>query len=177
MERPLQELDLDVAVALVNSSFLAHRDGLTDAAVSRRILTRLGDHDLVGELSERDLPALRALSADLAPVFDATTVEEAVSKLDPLLRDASVPARLAAGPEGAYWNWGHDQRGTDALRARVLTALGTQLIRHGIKRIGVCQADPCRCVFVDRSRARTRRYCCDQCNDRASATAYRKRQD
>src|SRR5215470_19817846 len=34
---------------------------------------------------------------------------------------------------------------------------------------------PWDCVYVDRSRARTRRYCCDQCNDRAAAAAYRRR--
>jgi len=43
-------------------------------------------------------------------------------------------------------------------------------------RMGVCQAAPCNCVYIDRSRARTRRYCCDQCNDRASIAAYRRRQ-
>ena len=177
MEQPAQDLDLDLAVVLVNASFLAGRDEMTDEEASERILTRLGhlDHALVGELSESDLPALQALSADLAPVFEAATVADAVGVLDPLLRDAAVPARLAAGSDGAYWSWGRDQRGTDALRTRVLAALATQLVRHGTKRMGVCQADPCRCVFVDRSRARTRRYCCDQCNDRAAATAYRKR--
>jgi predicted RNA-binding Zn ribbon-like protein len=62
-----------------------------------------------------------------------------------------------------------------ALRARLLAALSAHLIRHGTVRIGVCQAEPCTCVYVDRSRARTRRYCCDQCNDRAAASAYRRR--
>jgi len=36
-------------------------------------------------------------------------------------------------------------------------------------------AAPCDCVFVDRTGPRARKYCCDQCNDRAAAAAYYKR--
>ncbi|QPP07479.1 CGNR zinc finger domain-containing protein [Streptomyces bathyalis] len=175
------ELDLDLAVELVNAFTLAGTDGtLTDVRSGADVLRRLEGHELSAELSEDDLPALGKLSAELAPVFAAGTVAEAVSVLDPLLRDAVVPARLVEDAEGsgvARWGWGRDQQGMDAMRTRLLAALAAHLVRHGTKRTGVCRADPCRCVFVDRSRARTRRYCCDRCNDRAAATAYRRRQD
>jgi predicted RNA-binding Zn ribbon-like protein len=92
-----------------------------------------------------------------------------------MLRDAIVPARLAADDGTARWDWGAGQQGMTALRARLLAALATHVIRHGAARLGTCQAAPCNCVYVDRSRARTRRYCCDQCNDRAAAAAYRSR--
>jgi predicted RNA-binding Zn ribbon-like protein len=45
----------------------------------------------------------------------------------------------------------------------------------GTGRLGVCGSDPCRCVFVDRTRAGTRKYCCTYCNDRFAARAYRRR--
>ena len=46
---------------------------------------------------------------------------------------------------------------------------------HGLSGCGICGSDPCRCVFVDRTRAGTRKYCCDYCNDRLAARAYRRR--
>jgi predicted RNA-binding Zn ribbon-like protein len=169
--------DLDLAVELVNTHWvLAHPpDRLTDVAVFQDILRAAGDTQLADQLSARDLPALRALRADLAPIFGARTLDEAVNLLDSLLRTEVVPARLSAGDGTARWSWGAEQHGMSALRTRLLAALGDQLVRDGTARLGVCQAEPCQCVYVDRSRARTRRYCCDQCNDRAAATAYRRR--
>jgi predicted RNA-binding Zn ribbon-like protein len=169
--------DLDLAVELVNTHWVlaSPPDRLTDTGVYQRILRDAGEHTLAGELSPDDLPALRELRAQLKPVFAASTVSAAVRVLDPLLRDSAVPARVAADDDTARWDWGADQHGVTALRTRLLAALVTQLIRHGTARLGICEADPCRCVYVDRSRARTRRYCCDQCNDRAAAAAYRRR--
>jgi predicted RNA-binding Zn ribbon-like protein len=171
------EQDLDLAVALVNTDIRRADlgDRLTDIAVFQEVLAAAGDADLAGELSARDLAPLRAFRAQLPPVFAAGTVEDAVAHLDPLLAAATVPARLSVGDGAAHWAWGADQRGLPALKARLLVALASHLLRHGNTRLGVCQADPCRCVYVDRSRARTRRYCCDQCNDRAAAAAYRER--
>lgn len=171
------ERDLDLAVELINTRYIRADlpDRLTDVAVYQKTLRKLGAKELANQLSAGDLDALRILRDELAPVFGAATVEDAVAVLDPMLRDAVVPTRLSASRGKAFWKWGGDQRGTDALRARLLTALAAHLVRHGISRIGVCQADPCTGVFVDRSRARTRRYCCDRCNDRAAALAYRQR--
>jgi predicted RNA-binding Zn ribbon-like protein len=46
---------------------------------------------------------------------------------------------------------------------------------EGWERFGVCDALPCRCVYIDRSRNRSRRYCCQLCADRVAAAAYRER--
>jgi len=88
---------------------------------------------------------------------------------------ASPPVRLTPGKDTARWDPAAGQRGMTALRTRLLAALAVHLVRHGTARLGTCQAAPCNCVYVDHSRARTRRYCCDQCNDRAAAAAYRQR--
>ena len=170
--------DLDLAVELVNTYWVlaSPPDGLTGVGVYQRILRDAGQEVLAGQLGTRDLAGLRALRDELKQVFSAGSTAAAVAVLDPLLRDAAVPARLASDDGAARWDWGAGLRGLAALRARLLTALGAHLIRHGATRIGVCHAAPCDCVYVDRSRARTRRYCCDQCNDRAAAAAYRRRQ-
>jgi predicted RNA-binding Zn ribbon-like protein len=169
--------DLDLAVELVNTYWVlaSPPDRLTDVGAYQRILRGAADDAVAGQLRPGDLAGLRALRDEIRPVFAAQSAAAAVGILDPLLRVAAIPARLALHDGGAHWEWGAGQQGLPALRARLLTALAAHLIRHGTVRIGTCQADPCTCVYVDRSRARTRRYCCDQCNDRAAATAYRHR--
>jgi predicted RNA-binding Zn ribbon-like protein len=169
--------DLDLAVELINTHWVLANppDRLTDVGVYQRILRDAGEETLATELTGTDLGELRALRDQLRPVFAAQTTETAAGVVDEMLRDAVLPARLAADAAAARWDWGAGQHGIAALRARLLAALATNLIRHGTERMGVCQASPCDCVYVDRSRARTRRYCCDQCNDRAAAAAYRRR--
>ena len=169
--------DLDLAVELINTHWVlaSPPDRLTDVGVYQRILRDAGETTLARELTGTDLGELRALRDQLRPIFAARTTEAAAGAVDEMLRDAILPARLAANGGAARWDWGAGQHGIAALRARLLAALATNLIRHGTDRIGVCQASPCESVYVDRSRARTRRYCCDLCNDRAAAAAYRRR--
>jgi predicted RNA-binding Zn ribbon-like protein len=171
------ERDLDLAVELVNTYWVlaSPPDSLTATEDYRRCLRSAGEEALAAELTDADLRGLRSLRRQLKPVFGAETLEDAVSMLDRLLGSAAVPARLTADDGTARWAWGAGRHGIGALRARLLAALTTHVIRHGISRIGTCQASPCDCVYVDRSRQRTRRYCCDQCNDRAAAAAYRRR--
>lgn len=170
--------DLDLAVELINTHWVlaSPPERLSDIAAYQHILREAGEDTLASELFDADLAELRNLRAQLRPVFAAHTTEAAVGVLDKLLREAVLPARLAVGDGTPRWDWGAGQHGLTMLRARLLAALATQLTRHGTARMGVCQASPCDCVYVDRSRARTRRYCCDQCNDRAAAAAYRRRQ-
>lgn len=171
------ERDLDLAVELVNTYWVmaSPPDQLTDTGIYQRVLRDAGEEALAAELTEADFGELRALRDQLKQVFAAGTIEDAVAVLDGLLRDSVLPARLTASGDAARWKWGADQHGIAALRSRLLAALATHLISHGITRIGICEASPCDCVYVDRSRARKRRYCCDQCNDRAAAAAYRRR--
>jgi predicted RNA-binding Zn ribbon-like protein len=169
--------DLDLAVELVNTYWVlaSPPDRLTGVSVYQRILADAGEETLAGQLRPDDLAELRALRTQLGPVFTAGSVEAAVAVLNPMLRDAAVTARLAPGHATARWDPAAGQQGMTVLRTRLLAALAAHLVRHGITRLGACRAAPCNCVYVDRSRARTRRYCCDQCNDRAAAAAYRRR--
>jgi predicted RNA-binding Zn ribbon-like protein len=73
------------------------------------------------------------------------------------------------------------------LRARLRTAFEApderaaaaallEVIRAGEwSRFGFCAAAPCCCVYLDRSKNRSRRYCCDLCADRVNQAAYRRR--
>jgi predicted RNA-binding Zn ribbon-like protein len=45
----------------------------------------------------------------------------------------------------------------------------------GWDRFGICAGAPCCCVFVDRSKNRSRRFCSDLCADRVAQALHRER--
>ena len=59
--------------------------------------------------------------------------------------------------------------------AKAAMGLAVQATELGFDRLGVCQAQPCREVFIDTSTNRSRRYCSDRCATRANVAAYRAR--
>jgi predicted RNA-binding Zn ribbon-like protein len=171
--------DLELAVLLVNSlDYLADPpDRLTTIDWYTAVLREVGHPALAAALRADDVASLRALRDGLQGVFTAATTDTAAEILNPLLLAAeAVPvlvperggrARLAVAP---------DVTGMPALAARLPAALGAHIAEQGLRRLGSCSAAPCECVYVDRTRAGNRRYCCDLCNDRAAAAAYRRRQ-
>ena len=170
--------DLDIAVELINTVYLLADppDRLTSTAVFQGILSGLGQEDVARALREEDLEALRALRERLRAVFLARTPEEATALLNALLREAAALPQLVPDVAGGLvLRVDAGLSGVAALAARLPMALAAQVAAHGIGRLGICGAAPCECVFVDRTRAGTRRYCCDGCNDRAAAAAYRRR--
>lgn len=165
--------DLDLAVLLVNSHDLLEdpADRLRNLTWLTGALAAVGHAELADALTASDLPRLRSLRAVLRSAFEAEDAETAAAVLNPhLLRHRAVPlleaGRLVVAP---------DRTGYAALTARLPAAVAEHVAEHGAGRLGVCASDPCRCAFVDRTRAGTRRYCCTVCNDRYAARAYRRR--
>jgi predicted RNA-binding Zn ribbon-like protein len=173
--------DLDLAVLLVNSHDLLEDppDRLGNLAWLTEALTHAGHAELASALSRSDLPRLRALRRVLRTAFEAPDLRTAAAALNPQLVKAravfllDVPTR----PRGARARFvpAPDRTGYAALAARLPAALAAHIAEHGVGRLGICASDPCRCAFVDRTRAGTRRYCCTICNDRYAARAYRRR--
>jgi predicted RNA-binding Zn ribbon-like protein len=173
--------DLDLAVLLVNSfDALANPpDRLHDLDWWSGALVRVGHADLADVLRDDDLESLRSLREDLREAFRATTVQQAADALNPLLAAAGAVPLLAVAadrPTGAGLRYESGAAGLAALRVRLPVAVVERIVSRGVRSLGTCAADPCSCVFVDRTRAVTRRYCCGWCNDRAAARAYRRRQ-
>jgi predicted RNA-binding Zn ribbon-like protein len=170
--------DVELALLLVNSHDLLEDppDRLHDLEWLTHVLGRAGHRVLAGELTARQLPRLRRLRDDLRLAFEAGTDEEAAAILNPLLqRSNAVPLIDVHRAEGTRLRVGIGLHGVAALEARLPAALAAYVAEHGVRRLGVCGSDPCRCVFVDRTRAGTRKYCCTYCNDRHAARAYRRR--
>ena len=173
--------DLDLALLLVNSHDLLEdpADRLGDLVWLSGALTRVGHRDLAAPLTDSDLPRLRSLRRVLRAAFEAPDLKTVAAVLNPQLVKAravfllDVPSR--SGRTGARFVAAPDRTGYAALAARLPAAVAAHVAVHGVGRLGICSSDPCRCAFVDRTRAGTRRYCCTICNDRYAARAYRRR--
>jgi predicted RNA-binding Zn ribbon-like protein len=171
--------DLDLAVLLVNSHDLLEdpADRLGDLTWLRETLNSVGHRDLAAALTRPDLPRLRSLRSVLRSAFEAPDLTSAAAVLNPQLVKARAVFLLDVGsrPVEARFVPTPDLTGYAALAARLPAAVAAHLAEHGAGRLGICSSDPCRCAFVDRTRAGTRRYCCTVCNDRYAARAYRRR--
>jgi predicted RNA-binding Zn ribbon-like protein len=136
----------------------------------------LAFHGYPAEVREADVAEARRLRERLRPAFDASSEAEAVAILNELLRVTGSPPRLER--EGGRWRFRYGPDPSAGLAFVAPTAaLGLlEVIRdHGLARFGRCRAAPCRCVYVDRSWNRSRRYCCELCADRANQAAARRR--
>ena len=178
--------DLDLAVLLVNTlDLLANPpDRLTNVDWFSSALAQVGHESIASELTPADLPRLRDLRGALRSAFEAGSAAHAAEILNPRLEAARAvfmlvveqSGRREGQAENVRFDVGVASTGMEALEARLPAAVAMHIARHGVDRLGTCGSDPCRCAFVDRTRAGIRRYCCSWCNDRAAARAYRKRQ-
>ncbi len=157
----LVNADLDDAEALVH--FLSARTWLQDQVV------------------ERDATALRRFQRELRPVFEASNERNepaVVEQLNDLLAKHPVTPYIA-GHEPGKWHMHVADRSSsvaELLIAESLMGLSTLVCDLGANRLGVCDASPCKDVFVDTSPNQSRRYCSDRCSSRANVAAYRARQ-
>jgi predicted RNA-binding Zn ribbon-like protein len=178
LERPGEPAsDLDLVVLLLNSLDLLEDppDRLTDLTWLGEVLAAVGRDDIGGALTAGDLAGLRQLRESLRAVFQAGSPADAASLLNPMLVHASAVPQLVASGDGLRLQVAPRARGLAALSARLPAALAEYIAHRGIGRLGTCAALPCQCVFLDRTRAQTRRFCCTACNDRAAALLYRRR--
>src|ERR687885_1126851 len=175
---PLTKLGRGGGVALA-VDLLNSWDELDDPPelLSERWLRRyLEFHGVPGAVAEGDVATARELRERLRRGFDAATEDEAVEELNAILRDYGQPPQLERA--GGAWRFRYgprERKGVEAVAAPAALGLLEAIREHGLSRFGRCVASPCRCVFVDRSRNRSRRYCCELCADRANQAAARRR--
>ena len=127
-------------------------------------------------LGEADVDRVRALRARFDRVFDADDEDEAASRLNELAREHGIPPVLER--VGGSWrlrSWPDEREGLPAVAAYATAGLLAAFQELGWARFGRCAGAPCRCAFVDRSRNRSRRYCCTLCADRVAQAQYRSR--
>jgi predicted RNA-binding Zn ribbon-like protein len=173
--------DLGVVVSLLNTydAYDPQPERLHSVESLKRLFAALGWTDVAtSRLTQRDVAAVKELREQVRGIFAEVAdgnAAAATKSCNELL--ARVRPVLALHPAAQRTVLGVAEAGTDAVRRledRVSVAVAIGLASPGI-RLGLCDADPCRCAFVDRSRAGTRRFCCDLCADRFAAAAYRRR--
>jgi predicted RNA-binding Zn ribbon-like protein len=175
--------DLDVVVTLLNTydAYDAAPERLTSVESLKRLFVKLGWTDVAtSRLAQRDVVAVKKLREQVRAIFAAAADGDAAAAAglcNALL--ARVRPVLALQVDGVADRsaLGVADAGTDAVRRleeRVSVSVAVGLASPGI-RLGLCDAHPCRCAYVDRSRAGSRRFCCELCADRYAAAAYRRR--
>jgi predicted RNA-binding Zn ribbon-like protein len=146
---------------------------LRDVEALRGFLDRRGFGAEAKGVGPGELTAVRALRGRLRSAFEAPDEETAVHHLNEVLGESRAVLQL----EGALRAWRFRFAGPllDVLAATTAWSLLEGIRVDGWDRFGRCAAAPCCCVFVDRSRNRSRRYCSELCADRAAQAAHRRR--
>jgi predicted RNA-binding Zn ribbon-like protein len=173
-----QESGVDLAVALLNTWDTyddppEHLQRVEDLAW---FLHAVGRTRAATEVGAVELSAVKQVRDRLRRVFETTDEEEAAAVLNAVAADAGAVPRLERA--GASWvvRYGPGEREVVAhLAATSAGALLEVLRAHGLVRFGTCASAPCTGVFVDRTKNRRKRYCCELCADRAAQREHRAR--
>ncbi|MEM7356914.1 MAG: CGNR zinc finger domain-containing protein [Acidobacteriota bacterium] len=194
---PQLELAGDLSVAFVNTAAAREKNrqqgvstyhellvwsqqvGILQAAQAERLWTAAGDRP---EAAAAALQRVLTARAALARLFIALQTQGEMPPGDlglvnEALGEGMSAARLVPGEEGLVWGWAGDE---NALERPLWPALhaGAELLisTGGQPHVRQCALSGCRLFFIDRSRARQRRWCdMKTCGNRAkSLRFYRK---
>jgi predicted RNA-binding Zn ribbon-like protein len=173
-----KESGADLAVALVNTwdTYDDPHEHLVDLDHLRLFLRIVGRDEAARLAVDRDLEEIKELREQLRRVFDTRDMREAARVLNELAVDARAVPRLERS--GGAWELRFGP-GQQEIAAHVGAACAGALLEivqaHGLTRFGTCAASPCTGAFVDRTKNRRKRYCCELCADRAAQSHHRAR--
>ncbi|WP_069815556.1 CGNR zinc finger domain-containing protein [Streptomyces sp. TP-A0874] len=175
----------DYAVRLINTEEPARGgDRLTSVEAVRALFGPAAQ--AARRATDADVTRLRGVRARLRAVFEAADEGDevrAVDLLNALLMEFPVSPQISGHqtrdadgrPDWHMHIADHPANATAGYAATACMGLAYQLTELGPDRLGVCEAAPCRNVYLDTSTNRSRRYCSDRCATRANVAAYRAR--
>lgn len=175
----------DWAVRLVNSEEpVRGSDTLTSVEAVRALFG--ASQQAARRATDADVTRLRGVRARLRAVFEAAAEGDevrAVDLLNALLLEFPVSPQISGHEfrdEDGRPKWhlhiaDHAASAGAGYAATACMGLAFQLTELGVDRLGLCEAAPCRNVYLDTSTNRSRRYCSDRCATRANVAAYRAR--
>ena len=173
-----KESGADLAVALVNTwdTYDVPHEHLMGLDAFRRFLDAVGRGRAARVATESDLAEVKALRDRLRRVFDTSDVREAARVLNDIADETRAVPRLQRSGDAWTVRFGPDERAVAAHLGATAAAALLQVVRaHGLTRFGTCAAPPCTGAFVDRTKNRRKRYCCELCADRAAQQHHRAR--
>jgi predicted RNA-binding Zn ribbon-like protein len=173
-----QESGVDLAVALLNTwdTYDDPSEHLERVEDLRLFLELVGRPRGARSVRPPDLQAVKDVRDHLRKVFETADESEAVRVLNEVAVEAGAVPRLERSGDDWVVRYGPDER--DVVAHLAATAAGSllEVVRsHGLSRFGTCAASPCTGVFVDRTKNRRKRYCCQLCADRAAQRDHRAR--
>ena len=162
-----------LAVDLVNSWDTLEDDPelMKDAATLKRFLARRGHGEF--RTTNRDLAEVRTLRDELRAAFAAEREADAVRRLNVVLARSGAKPQLEQ--HDGRWAIRWTGRLVDTIASATAMSLLEAIRDDGWERFGVCAGAPCCCVFVDRSKNKSRRFCSDLCADRVAQSLHRAR--
>jgi predicted RNA-binding Zn ribbon-like protein len=172
------ESGADLAVALVNTwdTLEPPYERLATLDDLRTFLIRVGRPEAARLARTRDLAEVRRVRDRLRPVFEAADVGEAARMLNELAAELEAIPRLENVAGTLKVRFGPGERSVAAhLGATSAVALIDIVRAHGLTRFGICSGPPCTGVFVDSTKNRSKRYCCQWCADREAQRRHRAR--
>lgn len=131
--------------------------------------------------TQEDLEAVRALREELRSIWNTPQAAESRNQLDSLLGMAPVTLYLDYDHENTAddiaLHFDADPHASLVSRIAVACAVGMLGVvqQHGADRMRACESSPCRDVFIDTSRNKSRRFCSDRCANRYNVAAFRER--
>jgi predicted RNA-binding Zn ribbon-like protein len=152
------------------ADFPALIDWLARARVPWEILAAAPDGRAIAVFAEA-IGMREAIYRIFSDIAEGRAPAEAdLTALNAALAEAPPRARLVHEASGYAWAVEPSRRGTATLLAPVLWSAADLLARAGRLSIRRCVNDKCRWLFIDRSKAGTRRWCdMAGCGNRAKA--------
>jgi predicted RNA-binding Zn ribbon-like protein len=124
-------------------------------------------------LTARDLDAVRAVRDQLRAAFGARDETSALEILNEVLDSSRASAELQRDRD--EWHVRYTGAPVDVVASTSAASLQSAIRVDGWDRLGICAAAPCSCVFVDRSRNHSRRFCSELCANRYAQASHRRR--
>jgi predicted RNA-binding Zn ribbon-like protein len=171
---PADEPALRLAVDFVNTyDLLEHPADRLTVDLTTQLLTEHGQPQLAAALADASLMKLKRVRSFLYAIFAGETASEKQAAVNHIFAYVGAIPRVVDGPRLVAATESDDP--VRQLGALCADALARALVTGGSDRIGTCAANPCKCGYVDRTRAGRQRYCSQLCNDRVAAANYRIR--
>lgn len=168
---------VDLALGLINTvdQLDTPPDFLVDHARLQRFFVWAGYPAAAERCRPDDLPWVVALRDRLAAAIDADEARAATILNEVVGTSPAAPVLERATHGWTIWYGPPHDEGAAFLAAATAVPLMQLLATGDWGRLGRCAASPCCCVYIDRSRNRSRRYCCQLCANRVTQAAARRR--
>lgn len=130
-------------------------------------------------ITQADLEEARLLRETLRMAWNSGAAKPMLHILNPLIAASPVTVQFEEGTEPTVHAQFTPEPGLSLVQRMAFDcALGIiDVVRNqGIERMRACASSPCRDVFIDTSRNKSRRFCSDRCANRYNISAFRDRQ-